>query len=464
MSHSQPHPTGSVYDIRWNEVCPSLILVRSLRVSVMFRVLLLATLGTIATEWGWSVIVDFFPESSFQRQQPIEGPDANVSSGSAAMIAASPMADPLMIVAEGSSLVDHSADGGGAQSELIGLAKEGQQAAVVIEPWNSDSLLIQSIRKGLDLTGPLGRAWVWCCRPFARLTDTELGWGRQLCMSLCGLWTIAVWALLGGAIARIAALHLTRGETIGPIEALKDGAGRWLTLMGAPLIPLLGCLVLALPLMLTGLMMRSDFLALAIGLSWGLVIIWGLLLAVILIGLMIGWPLMWATMAVERTDAFDGVSRCYAYVYQRPLHLAFYLVVAAALGWLGQTLVEVFAVAAGMLGQWAIGLGAGLERITLLTVPLTSNPASGGSAPAWAQEMSGMTAIGATGIQFWNSALHLLVISYAVGYLWSAAVGIYLLLRRLVDSTEMDEIAISQQSHDLPLLEDDPSGVPAVKR
>ena len=461
MPHSQPHLSGSLYDIRWNEVCPSLILVRSLRVSVMFRVLLLATVGTFVTQWGWSMIVGFFPESSFQGQRLAEGLDSNISSDPLSSEETPPLADSMKIVSAGSDSVDPDADGDDAQSKSMDASKEDLQTAIVIDPLIDDSL-IRSIHNGLDLTGPLGRAWAWCGRPFARLANDGIGWGQRICMSLCGLWTIAVWALLGGAIARITALHLTRGETIGLTEALKDGAGKWLALMGAPLIPLLGCLVLAVPMMIAGLMMRSDFLALVIGLGWGLVIVWALLLAVILIGLMIGWPLMWATMAVERTDAFDGVSRCYAYVYQCPLHLVFYLVVAAGLGWLGQTLVESFAVAAGMLGQWTAGLGAGIDRITLLTTPLTPNAASGGVAPAW-PPVSGMTAIGAAGIRFWMSALRILVSSYAVGYLWSAAVGIYLLLRRRVDSTEMDEVAIGQQSHDLPLLENDPSGVPGVK-
>ena len=30
---------------------------------------------------------------------------------------------------------------------------------------------------------------------------------------------------------------------------------------------------------------------------------------------------MWSTIAAERTDAFDAVSRGYAYAFQRPLHL-----------------------------------------------------------------------------------------------------------------------------------------------
>ena len=52
-----------------------------------------------------------------------------------------------------------------------------------------------------------------------------------------------------------------------------------------------------------GLFLRFDFFAMIAGLLWVLPLAWSLLLAVVLIGLLLGWPLMWATVAVEHTDA-----------------------------------------------------------------------------------------------------------------------------------------------------------------
>ena len=57
-------PQGSLYEIRWSEVCPWLILVRALRVSVMARVLALACAGVLVTQWGWSVVDFTLSESS----------------------------------------------------------------------------------------------------------------------------------------------------------------------------------------------------------------------------------------------------------------------------------------------------------------------------------------------------------------------------------------------------------------
>jgi len=62
MSQPRPYSTGELTQIRWSEVCPWLILVRALRVSLMVRVLLLAFVGTLLTEWGWSTIDHFSAE------------------------------------------------------------------------------------------------------------------------------------------------------------------------------------------------------------------------------------------------------------------------------------------------------------------------------------------------------------------------------------------------------------------
>ena len=66
-------------------------------------------------------------------------------------------------------------------------------------------------------------------------------------------------------------------------------------------------------------------------------------MALLLLGLAFGWPLMWATISTEGTDSFDALSRSYAYVFQRPLRYLFYVVVRAySAGWAGCS-VQTFA-------------------------------------------------------------------------------------------------------------------------
>ena len=214
---------------------------------------------------------------------------------------------------------------------------------------------------------------------------------------------------------------------------------------------------MATPLALAGILLRLDFLALLAGLVWLLALVWGLMLAVVLVGLLLGWPLMWATIGVERTDAFDGVSRCYAYVYQRPLHLVFYLMVASVLGLLGEAAVHYFAAAGVTLTEWTVSWGSGNERAAEL---MSTPPADA------AQALGGFAATAAGAMAFWKATLLAVAASFPLGYLWSAAVGVYLLLRRQIDSTEMDEIALDQSepTEGLPKLTPGASGVPQVDR
>jgi len=391
---SQPH--GSLYEIRWNEVCPWLILVRALRVSIMVRVLALACAGVLVTQWGWSAVDVTLSESTDRLER----------------------------------LTDDST-----KPKL---------------PWQAD--LASSSAGVAALAGPLVRGWSWLAQPFIKLANRDATWRQSLALLASGIWTIMVWALFGGAISRIAAVYLTRGETLGPLVALKSALTKWGATAGAPLVVLLAFAALALPLVIDGLLMRSDFLAVLAGILWPVVLAWGLLLALVLLGLFLGWPLMWATVSVERTDAFDGVSRCYAYVSQRPLYLMFYVLVAIVLGFLGNFLVQGIAYATVGLSEWTISWGLSSERTAELT----------GSAQA---QLSAPADLGRTSIQFWKGILQTLVASYSVGYLWSASVGIYLLLRRHIDSTEMDEIAFDESDlpkKGLPNLEADESGVPHV--
>jgi len=282
--------------------------VRALRVSVMIRVLALAFAGVLLTQWGWSAVDRVFTENSARLEQ----------------------------------LTD--------QGRISDLRRSiAEQAAA----------------------GPLVRGWAWLAQPFAKLIDRDMTWRRSLALLLSGSWTIVVWAFFGGAITRISAVYLTRGETLGPIEALKSALTKWGATAGAPFIVLLSVAALALPLIVDGFLMKSDFLAMFAGFLWGLVLLWGLLLALALLGLFLGWPLMWATVSVERTDAFDGVSRCYAYVSQRPLHLVFYVVVATGLGFFGGFVLNSIANATVGVSEWTISWGAGSPRTAELVTTST---------------------------------------------------------------------------------------------
>ncbi len=378
-SQSPPPSVGTLYEIRWREVCPWLILVKALRVTLLVRVLLLALVGMLLTQWGWAGIDRLF---------------------SIDVVPASRLDDESLLLTKG--VLSHSAP-----SSSIG----------------RETLLLQR-ESGTFLHG-----WYWLTEPFLRLMDRGLGWQSVLDILLYGLWGIVVWGLFGGAIARIAAVYLTRGETLGVWVALRAAMTVWPGTTGAPVIVLLGGAAMAVPLVLLGLLLQMDLVAVLVGLLWGLVLAWGVMLAIVLLGFALGWPLMWACLGVERSDAFDAVSRCYAYVYQRPLQMAFYVAVATLFGFLGDAVVAVFTLASVTVSEWVLSWGMGGERAgELLT---------GG----W---QDSAVPLAARAIDGWTWAFMLILKSYPLACLWPMSVGIYLLLRRHVDATEMEEITLEE--------------------
>jgi hypothetical protein len=185
-------------------------------------------------------------------------------------------------------------------------------------------------------------------------------------------------------------------------------------------------------------------------------------MSLLILGLFFGWPLMWSTVSVEGNDAFDALSRSYAYTFQRPIHLLFYGLVAIFVGTLGYLLVQFFAAGVVHLTAWAMSWGAGNARMGFPTaVAIAADPEA--SAAAAASLLDPDTSFATRIIVFWNSLVRLIAAGFAISYLWSATTAIYLLLRRDIDSAEMDEVQLEQDERfGLPPLATDQRGVPGV--
>ena len=181
-------------------------------------------------------------------------------------------------------------------------------------------------------------------RPFIEMFQADLTAGGFLFLLLCGIWELIVWGLFGGAITRIAALKFTRDEAPGIVAALRHATSKLPSYSLPPMIALAGASVFAIQLVILGLFMRADILALVAAVFWPFVFMLGLMMAVLLLGALFGWPLMWATVSVEGTDAFDALlSRSYAYTYHRPWRLLWYVLFAGFLAVVSMFVVKLFA-------------------------------------------------------------------------------------------------------------------------
>ena len=296
---------------------------------------------------------------------------------------------------------------------------------------------------------PLFGVWAQLTEPLAGgFFNPEITLPGAACLLLCGLWSLATWAFFGAAISRIAAVRLTCDERIGMMAALRYACKKWRSYAGAPLLVVVGILLAAIPGLLVGaVLMNANWSVLVAAILWPVVLVAGLVMAVLLLGLIFGWPLMWATISTEGTDSFDALSRSYAYTFGRPLHYLFYAVVAAVVGSLGWILVANFAGAVVGLSYWAAGWGCGHEQVQLIIEGETKT-------------------LGAMLIRFWAGCVKFLAAGFFYGYFWTAITAIYLVLRRDVDATEMDEVYLdedeSEQQFGLPPIGTDEAGAPEV--
>lgn len=435
---------AKIRDVAWGEMFPWLIIVRSVRIALLARVLVLGAAGLLATMLGWWVIAELFSKST----------------------------DPVITSwprGAGLTMWEQTAGTGAANSWVNTTARSAGE--VFDSAWSN---LIQA---------PIA-IWAYLTRPFIQMFHADLTATGFLFLLLCGVWELLVWGLFGGAITRIAALKFTRDEAPGMLAALKHAASKWLSYSLPPLVALAGTAVFALQLVALGFVMRIDVLAFVAALAWPFVILLGLMMAILLLGALAGWPLMWATVSVEGTDAFDALSRSYAYTYHRPWRLLFYVVFAGFLAVVSMFAVKLFASSAVALGNWSIdwGLDDATMRSVVAPYPLDVTPPEApkievvpgakevGTAtaptelPASPLELNNIQRSTRTIIHFWKALVAALVAGYQAGFLWVSAVGIYLLLRRDVDGVQMSEVYVDEaEEYGLPPLTDDlVTGVPAV--
>jgi hypothetical protein len=311
-------------------------------------------------------------------------------------------------------------------------------------------------------------------------------WVAFVFLFLCGVWELFVWGLVGGAITRIAALKFTRDEAPGLVAAVKHAARKLASYSLPPLVALVWAAAFGIQLVVIGLAMRIDFLALLAGIFWPLVIFLGLLMAILLLGLLAGWPLMWATVSVEGTDSFDALSRSFAYTYHRPFRLLWYVLFAAFLAVISMFVVKLFAASAIALGDWSINWGLDdetmrdvvtprLEPAESMALPPPLEPAAAPPAEANAavdastaadepREMNWMRRGARESIAFWKVMVETLAAGYQAAFLWVAAVGVYLLMRRDIDGVQLNEVYVDPaDEYGLPPLVDEATGgVPEV--
>lgn len=269
--------------------------------------------------------------------------------------------------------------------------------------------------------------------------------------------SLAVWAMVGGAICRLTALEVARDERIGPMEAIRFTREKFLSFLLAPVVPtgalLLGLLGLG-AIGLVGALPIGDVL---VSLAFVLWILVGFAMALVIIGSVGGGWLMYPTIAVEGSDAFDAISRSFGYLMARPWRTIFYLLVSLIYGALCLTFVKIVARLTLACVHAGLGMGMNIDHVKVTgstteigkldaiwqapTIDFVSNPYMGtfvtkpdGAIPTLAQWL----------VQGWVYGLAILVGAFVVSFAYSSFTIIYFLLRREVDATGMDDVYLDE--------------------
>src|SRR5579883_2214383 len=173
---------------------PWLRLFRAVDVAIDSKKMLLAALGLVLLHFGWAGLDRAFPRSDFVTPTVLNEPSVSLSSGGFI----NPILDPRAVI---------------------------EPVRVLFAPF----LAVFSF----DVDG-----WAF------------------LHAFLAAVWGVAVWGLIGGAIARIAMVQVARAERVGLVQSLRFAVKHLPTLIGAPLSPLLAVGLFAAFCALFGLIYR----------------------------------------------------------------------------------------------------------------------------------------------------------------------------------------------------------------
>lgn len=346
----------------------SKLLPRALRSSFDLRKAMLAALGLIVLQAGWDVLDQLFPSTE---------------RGSAALIDAR-----------------CSAPGG---------ARAGDSQLV----WE------HLLDAGWRLTEPERVL----ARPLVGLLEPGTDLKRLIHAFLTVVWALTVWGLFGGAIARVAVLEASGEPGSRLAGAVRFAVHHALPLIAAPLCPLAAVSVCALACAGIGLL---YWLPAGIGPVLGGALLFipltlGLVMAILLVGLLAGWPLMHASVAVDAEDTMNALSRSFSYLNQRLFRILGWLGIAWLIGIAGLIAVDLLAAGVIRLAAWGLSLSAPVSRLGLL------EDAAGG--------VSSVSRASAALPVFWRGVIGLTARGWIYAYFWTTETFLYLLLRQEVDGT-----------------------------
>jgi hypothetical protein len=293
-------------------------------------------------------------------------------------------------------------------------------------------------------------------RNFFAVGPIWLIWNHQVFFILFALLFLFAWSVFGGAICRIAAVHVARDEKISVRQAMNFAVGKVLSFASAPVIPIIIILVVGLVVTAGSLITNIPFVGpILVGAFFIFALIAGFVMTLVLLGTAGGFNLMYPTVAVEGSDSFDAISRSFSYVYARPWRMLFYTAVAVAYGAATYLFIQYFILLILSLTHLFVSKG--------IFAPSTSGGPGVTGRLSYTPDYTSLTSgqkIGAFLMHLWVMLLVFILGAFAISLYFSTNTIIYFLMRSEVDATETDEVYLEQSEDEFaPSATTSPVGV-----
>jgi len=439
-SHMKTPPTdldeGTIRRIDWQELCPAVLLPQAVSIATTFRVLWIASFGVLLTLFLAMLLNEI--HSLYQTGEvlinggPVSQDFISIDKTIKAIPIPNPVINWLCPFDRYSALI------GVNQSEKRPDCDRVKYKASVVDPGERIATL--------PTPDTILLPWRMMSNSLERL------FSQQNVFSLAWfLGVLGIWGLCGAIITRTAATQITIGQYSRWSHLKNFLKWRLLSYFAAILIPVTGLLLCAFAVKIACLLLVVPVANQLVAILFPIVLFLGFCFAILGIGLLFGWPLAFAAVSVDGSDGFDAVSRAYSYVYQRPLQYLVYAVLGIILGMIGYFFIAWFVdLTLALIAGW--GNAPFVDFVAL---------AQGGTLESGRQFL-----LTDQILLFWCWCFQMVKIGFLFGYFWVCSTVIYVILRRSVDGTPIDEIRFPPNDQpgvlNMPSLKTDEKGAPEV--
>ena len=270
-------------------------------------------------------------------------------------------------------------------------------------------------------------------------------WGEYVVLIVLVLGLMIIWSVFAGTITRLAALEFARGEKTGLKDSLSFVMKKFWSYFWSPLTPVLGVLFFIACNVVGGLLGKIEFAGeIAVAVGFPLAILSGFLIVFLGIVGIIGFILMFPAISSEGSDAFDAISRAYSYVLSRPLHFLSLFITIIICGTILSLIAGYGACLVMQTSYFTVGLGMGekLNEIRAFIAGLSG----AGDAITSLNPIS--MRIAALLFMLYIVLIKITVGSIIIAFAGSASTIAYLILRKDVDGTEMDDVYTEENDED----------------